>query len=374
MVKLCKDQSESRRQLIRLLLDSQKGGLHHFEYSLPKYHCASRVLLWLAMAGKLEDSENLCLAMAITDGIFLIIGDKRVKRALKKDTVDMVTFYVETEEIQKRVGHKPLRSYPPAALLMLAWRGGSLSSHSFDNKLKPDNFVKNIRKRPLTLTDYRIHVLTAGKLHAMQKAILGKGKESQRRMVFKGYSYYSKKHWDFVTDDKPRRVRIGAHTIPVPWARSAALIFERRQKTGKGIGNCSDQDDARQALWKSIGVPSMSVKMVQLRKGARGKFWGHIISVFYDAERKAWCGVNTGQKTYPYVWALSVASVRYRSYLTPRSDFPRVGSRNYGYEIISGQGKTGGRNEALTRGIPETIVENAILKGKIRALGAYLVK
>ena len=372
---LFKDKSDGRGQLLHLLLDCQQHGLKDFKYPLPKYNCAARVLLWLALDGKLDCNGNLSLAVAITDGLFLMIGDDRVKESVRKDSVDALTFFVETGGVQQKLSHKPLQAYPPEALLLLAWRGGSLSSHSFDQRLQPGRFIDEIRKRPITREEYRMHVLTGNTLRAMQRALLGEQPSgNQQHNIIAGYNFYSTKNWDFVEDDKPQLVQIGDTKVPVPLTRSAALIFDRRMTSGKGIGNCSDQDDARQAIWKSIGVPSMNVKMIQIRKGAEEKFWGHIISVYYDADSGNWRSVYTSQKGYPYVWAMSVLPVRYGEYLTRQSGFPKVGSRDYDYQIVSGEGTQGGNNTALTEGIAGTIMQKAIVMGNTGELGKALTR
>jgi hypothetical protein len=124
ITELCEDKSEDRQTLLRLLLESPRGDLSGFKYPLPNYHPSARVLLWLALAGKLQGSENLCLAMAMSDGLFLWIGDESVQKTLRKDALDMLAFFLKTEQLQQQLGHKRLRTYPPAALVMLAWRGG----------------------------------------------------------------------------------------------------------------------------------------------------------------------------------------------------------------------------------------------------------
>jgi hypothetical protein len=101
--------------------------------------------------------------------------------------------------------------------------------------------------------------------------------------------------------------------------------------------------------------------------------WGHIIPVFYDADRQAWCGLRTEQREYPYSWAMSVIPIPYGRYLTAQPGFPRCGSRDYGYEMVSGPGQQGGDNEALTSGIPQGVMEKALLADDTGPLGNALV-
>ena len=255
---------------------------------------------------------------------------------------------------------------------MLTWRGASIASHSFDSTLKPGYFLREIRRAPMSLAQYRILVLAPEVLREMRKTLTDQGKGDQRKMASKGYAYYQP--WEETFNDKPRIISIGAQKFHTPWTQSATLIFERRQKEGKGIGNCADQDDARQAMWKSIGIPSMSFKMVQLRKEFTGKMFGHIISVYYDSGRKAWCGMNATQSEYSYCWAMFLVPVRYQDFLTAKLDFPQCGTRDYGVEIVTGQGKQGGRNETLTSGITQDVMEKAIVEGVTKSLGAALMK
>ena len=372
---LAKEASPTQQTLIKLLLATQNGRLTGFHYSLPRYHCASRTLFWLARAGRVPTNENLCLAAAISEGLWLLIGDARVRAALESDVIDAVDFFLHTDKLQREWGHRPLREYAPGALVALAWRGAAMASHTFDRDLRPQEFAEEIRRQPLTFSRYRRHAVTADVLRAMQTAVIQNAGGSQERMVRLAYGFYSKTHWDFVTDDRARLVHIDGLGLPVPWLRSPAFVFARRQRSGKGIGDYSDQDDARQALWKAIGVPTTCVKMVQSgRKQALGKMWGHIIPMFYCSDSGVWKGVSTAQRAYDYHWAMLVPPLSYHRYLTPSGTFPQVGFRRHGFVIISGRGARGGRNVPLTEGIPEHLLEDVLVAANLRDLGTYLAR
>ena len=359
----------AEQELLDAVMHCQKATRRGFQRATPGHDCALQVLFWLGQEGRLNRHRELSLASALANGLFVLLCDGRVAEEIRQDTIDAFDFFMKTADLQERLGVPPLTDYPPTAKVRLVWRGGSLGSHAYSPNLREFDFYK-WQKVPMPMTSYRRHVIKAKTLGEMQETVLRKGKPADStRLAGIAYGMFSEKHWDFIVEDKPKKITVAGVPTANVWLGSATLIWERYKETGKGTGNCSDQNDARQALWKSLGLASSSVKMA-----FNNKMYGHIVPIFYCPEKDVWKGINTSQRPYKYYWALELSPVRYGDYIGKAGEFPREYSRHRGFEVISGQGVAGGRNEYLANGIPDSVFSQAIMGRKVEHLGYYIVK
>lgn len=125
-------------EFTRLFLDSDnpeveeageliiKGGTpskEDFSYKVPDWNIELQVLRWLAEQNEFKRNDTLAQAIAMVNGLWVTIGDDQIRKAVYKDTNDLLNFFRETNEIQKTKGYYQLENYPLEAKVCLAWTG-----------------------------------------------------------------------------------------------------------------------------------------------------------------------------------------------------------------------------------------------------------
>ena len=112
-----------------------KGGIADFtnSNSAPSVvNTELEVLYWLANSIQFKRDDPLVLAVAMTEGIWVALGDWNVAGAVKEDALSYLLFLRGTDELQKQRGYFDLERYPLKAKIALAWRGdqSSVWSHN----------------------------------------------------------------------------------------------------------------------------------------------------------------------------------------------------------------------------------------------------
>lgn len=89
-----------------------KGGTPNqrdFTYSVPQYNTELQVLYWLACQNDFKKDDTLALAIAMVNGLWVTMGYEQVREAVKKDTSDILAFFRETDELQRKRGYYQLK-------------------------------------------------------------------------------------------------------------------------------------------------------------------------------------------------------------------------------------------------------------------------
>jgi hypothetical protein len=145
-----------------------KGGIPDpgdFTYSVPRYNTQLQVLYWLACQNNFKRDDTLALHVAMSNGLWLTIGDQYVRDDVRKYASDLLAFFTEANEPQKRRGQYLLEGYRLEAKMALTWtakralRDGpqGFQSLAANQQAKYSSLTENI-SRSTTPTPTRSHI------------------------------------------------------------------------------------------------------------------------------------------------------------------------------------------------------------------------
>jgi len=109
------------KEAFELMIKGGTPDLGDFKYRVPEYNTQLQVLYWLASQNEFKRDDTLVLALATANGFWVTIGDEEVRQAVKRDTGNLLPYFRETNELQKRRGHPLLEDYPLEAKICLTW-------------------------------------------------------------------------------------------------------------------------------------------------------------------------------------------------------------------------------------------------------------
>jgi len=111
------------KEAFELMMKGGTPASSDFTYTVRNYNTELQVLYWLALQDQFKKDDTLALAIAMVNGLWVTMGDDQVREAVKKDTGDILSFFRETNELQKHRGYYQLEGYPLEAKIALAWTG-----------------------------------------------------------------------------------------------------------------------------------------------------------------------------------------------------------------------------------------------------------
>ena len=117
------------KEAFELMIKGGKANPSDFSYSIPQYNTELQILYWLAAHRQLKHDDTLALAIAISNGIWITIGDQSVQLSLKKDVVDLLDYFRDTDRLQQALGYPRLEQMPLEAKIALAWLGVDTGTH-----------------------------------------------------------------------------------------------------------------------------------------------------------------------------------------------------------------------------------------------------
>jgi hypothetical protein len=278
-----------------------KGGTpdsKDFRYTVPNYNTEQLVQYWLGKQNEFKGNDTLAQAIAMVNGLWVTMGDEQVRKAVYKDTNDLLNFFRETNEIQKARGYYCLEEYPLEAKVCLAWTGGDpnrgghihfVSSKGHQSSWPPLNihsFVE-FEWRPVTLADYEWNTTSIKMLRKARELIDVKGwvNKNVNHTVsnLENYFYFYPRQWEFTYPDDVIEV-YGEKTLNRNM-NNADFVFEYFLEHGKGIGVCGDETTFMEALCKSFGISTLRLT----------RTWdesNHEHIIYYEPVSKVW-------KAYP---------------------------------------------------------------------------
>jgi len=274
-----------------------KGGTPYpkdHKYIVPSYNTELQVLYWLAEQNEFKQDDTLALAIAMVNGFWVTLGDNEVRKAVYKDSNDLLNFLRETNEIQKARGYYQLEDYPLEAKVYLSWRGndlgrgGHIHYELMSGGFRQNNPVNihifyNNREKKVNLSDYQWNNVSINTLTKMREYVDKSGwlKIDQDATVgnIERYFYFDPKKWIFTEPNDNWLNYKGEKTVNHNM-NNANLEFEYLQENGKGIGVCDDEMTLVDALLKSWGIASGAM--------VRTYSSNHTHIFYYEPRSKTW--------------------------------------------------------------------------------------
>jgi hypothetical protein len=230
-------------------------------------------LFWLGLENEFRPNDNLAQAIAMSNGIWVAMGDGEVDQAVYGDTSDLLRFH--------RNRNPQVEAYPLEALLTLAWRGNYSTSpgrepNHLSNLYMDDGFGLFVYNwnTPDDLEPYRDWMVD-------ERFVLELTTETvsylERWLYWSDYGV----HWSYAGGDEMTLVDGFPHVnhdIGNP-----DFTFGDLLEDDVAVGDCGDETTIVGALLSSIGIPSMPVAM-QAKNTSLSHYW----VMYYEPETNSW--------------------------------------------------------------------------------------
>jgi len=162
------------KEAFELMIKDGTPDPRDFTYAVPSYNTGLQVLYWLACQNDFKKDDTLALAVALSNGIWVGIGDEHVKDVVRNDTNSLLVFFRETDELQKERGYYPLEHYPLEAKVALTWTGNRATLRG------PYNFYhRDPRFTKVTLDVYEWNNVRSDTLRKMRREMTEKRWDSR---------------------------------------------------------------------------------------------------------------------------------------------------------------------------------------------------
>jgi hypothetical protein len=268
-----------------------KGGTpasSDFKYTVPNYNTELQVLYWLACQNEFKKDDTLALAIAMVNGLWVTMGDNEVREAVKKDTSDLLTFFRETNELQKQRGYFELEGYPVEAKIGLAWTGNDVSTHGWYGL--SHQAPLDYRSVRLLLKGYNWDTVSVNTLRAMRQLMDERGwvdKDADVTVKRIGDFFWNNfwyrelpNGWDY-QDSFDVKVAVDGEEWSARNLNNADFEFEYFLQHGNGIGVCEDSMVLRDAFLKSWGIATLPFSVYFPKSGDTQ-------AIHYDPSGRIW--------------------------------------------------------------------------------------
>jgi hypothetical protein len=278
-----------------------KGGTpdpKDFTYTVPNYNTELEVLYWLACQNEFKKDDTLALAIAMVNGLWVTMGDEQVRGAVKRDAMDLLTFFRETNELQKQRGYYQLEDYPLETKLCLAWTGGispALGEYGLSNfRYSRDCTTKRLDHKAYTWD--AVNVTTLERMHKIIEQNMWLSKDMNQVFAkLEDYFYFEgrRQYENTWRSDHWIYSRPGMYDVDIDIAgekhKSWYLVTPNYQfdfflRNGYVTGNCADETVFVEAWDKSWGIATTAVGSQCPQPSTAG----HTYSAYYDPSTNKW--------------------------------------------------------------------------------------
>jgi hypothetical protein len=329
-----------------------KGGTSDpwdFTYTVPNYNTELEVLYWLALQSDFKRDDTLALAIVMVNGLWVTMGDDQARQAVRMETADLLGFFRNTSDFQRRMGWRPLEEYPLDAKILLAWTGDDAlkvghGPHTEVGAEAPHSIFEYGSRR-VDLKTYKWNNVDAPTLTRMQEVMLQRQwvASSAQSTYEKVEEYFlpiaSNPNWYYTATPDRRDIlaTVDGEQVTPYVIHNARFLFEYFLQTGKGFGVCDDQATLVSAFLKSVGIPSNYI--YKLWAGTSFGGAGHTFNIYYDGKSRLWTA-NPWQLSTPggtqmnitidfYLFRPPVTQARYLHYVKEHFYGMPMGSSYY---------------------------------------------
>jgi hypothetical protein len=268
-----------------------KGGTpitSDFQYPVSNYNTELQVLYSLAEQNDFKKDDTLTLAIAMVNGLWVTMGDNQVREAVRRDTSDLLSFFRETNELQKQRGYFELEGYPLEAKIVLAWTGNDVSTHGWYGL--SHQAPLDYRSVRLPLKGYNWDTVSVNTLRAMRQLMDERGwadKDADVTVKRIGDFFWNNfwyralpNGWDY-QDSFDVKVAVDGEEWSARNLNNADFEFEYFLQHGNGIGVCEDSMVLRDAFLKSWGIATLPFSVYFPKSGDTQ-------AIHYDPSGRIW--------------------------------------------------------------------------------------
>jgi hypothetical protein len=283
------------KEAFQLMIKGGTPSPSDFRYTVPNYNTELQVLYWLALQNEFKKDDTLALAIAMVNGLWVTMGDSHVREAVKKDTSDLLTFFRETNELQKQNGYYPLEDYPLEAKICLAWAGNMTPIHGPHALVGYESHYDYLRTR-LDLKGYSWDTVSASTLRLMREEAVKKhwiDNDPTRAISNLEYYFYfnlgptRSSNWLYTdTPELNGTIEIAGEEVRNWSIMNVNFIFGYYLRTGSGIGACTDETAFIDALAKSWGIATTSLWRGGYSDGKM--ITQHYYNIYYEPNTHTW--------------------------------------------------------------------------------------
>jgi len=274
---------------------TMKGGTPDpadFKYAVPDYNTELQVLYWLACQNEFKKDDTLALAIAMTYGLWITMGDMQVKEAVKRNVSDLLSYFREINEIQKLRGARALENYPLEAKICLSWTGGQSATMAKHHAL---NLFKRDR---LDFKSYLWSTVSIETLKGMRSVWDKRGWADINvdKAVSNVEQYFycgelSCKNWIYTVDltkvpSVGGKIEIDGEEVGDYIFGNVNSQFQYFLETGKGFGVSVDQANLVDAFARSFGISSTITWQVLSENPNRPM--NHPFMLYYEPVSRLW--------------------------------------------------------------------------------------
>lgn len=244
-----------------------------------------QILFWLAEQKEFKKNDTLAMAMAMVNGLWVTMGTKEVKEAVRKDGNQLLGFFRQTSDWQKRIFDYDLEDYPLEAKILLAWTG------NYSPIVGRNYSLKFYRNRKLPLAAYHLNNVSVRTLEKIRGVLTKKGwLQRDVGMTFEELEslfsfgsgravYYTSMHV------KERYLMVHDKKVINHDMTNPDFLFEHYSDKGYIFGDCGDQTTFINALSKSVGI---ATGIMAHQNYIKGSFLSHFFSNYYDPLTRSW--------------------------------------------------------------------------------------
>jgi hypothetical protein len=122
-----------------------------------------------------------------SNGLWVTMGDERVIEAVKTDANELLTFFRETNEMQKQRGYYQLEDLPLEARILLAWAGGMGVAGASDQPFR----LENLRTKGVYREAYDWNTVSINTLRKTRALVYEKWVDQDVNLTFlAGFPFY----------------------------------------------------------------------------------------------------------------------------------------------------------------------------------------
>jgi hypothetical protein len=277
------------KEAFELIMKGGRPSQSDFTYVVPNYNTELQVLYWLAGSSQFKRDDTLALAIAMSNGFWVSVGDDQVRNAVKNDTSSLLSFFRATDALQESMEFFRLEDLPLEAKIALAWTGGDTGTHG-PHAITGSQTKHDCKRVKLDLTGYRwdnvnVETLRQMRDHMKQKGWITKNIDQTVANVEEYFFFSGKpKHYKYVSSWDVK-VQVDGETVSARNMNNANFNFRYYLEHGYAIGVCEDEMTLVSGFLKSWGVATLP-QLSYWREG--DSYNGHTYTMYFDAASKTW--------------------------------------------------------------------------------------
>jgi hypothetical protein len=271
-----------------------KGGTPNsadFGYQIPQYNTELQVLYWLASSRHLKYDDTLALAISLSNGLWVTIGDGSVQLKVKGEVVGLLDFFRETDGLQQASAYPRLEQLPLEAKIALSWLGGDAGTHGphaitgAQIEIEQDSLHQKMNLAGYEWDAVSVATLRQMRDYVQQKSWAGSSAD-QTVANLEDYFYFSgfNDHFNY-TFSRDVKIVIGGELVPARNNNNPNFEFQYYLENGKAIGVCEDEATLVGAFLKSWGIATLTLETLW---PLGGWYDGHSSVIYFEPAYSTW--------------------------------------------------------------------------------------